>query len=65
MLHVRMQAPIQDHGDANNIVEEHIRKAGQTETIAKAGVATAKENLLELMIQRTRRADNPKQDYNQ
>ena len=58
--------PYEDHGDPNNIVEDHLTKAGQTETIKRAGVAQAKENLLELIeLQRSRgELENPQKDYN-
>jgi len=58
--------PYEDHGDAANLIEEHLRKAGATEAIASAGVKTAKENMLELLkIQEG--ADDleaPRADYN-
>jgi hypothetical protein len=59
--------PYEDHGDPNNIVEEHLRKAGDTETIGHAGVKQAKANLMELLeLQRNGdELDNPKKDYNQ
>ena len=59
--------PFEDHGDPANIVEEHLKKAGQTETIDRAGVEKAKENMLELIqIQKDRgELGNPKQDYNE
>ncbi len=58
--------PYEAHGDANNVVEDDLRNAGQTETIERAGVERAKENLLELIqIQRSRgELGNPKNDYN-
>jgi hypothetical protein len=59
--------PYEDHGDPANIVEDHLKKAGQTETIEKAGVKTAKENLVEL-IELQAAAGNlerPNQDYNE
>lgn len=59
--------PYEDHGDPANIVEDDLKKAGQTETIEKAGVKTAKENLLEL-IELQASAGNlerPNQDYNE
>jgi hypothetical protein len=34
--------PYEDHGDPDNIIEEDLRKAGQTETIKRAGVKQAK-----------------------
>lgn len=59
--------PYEDHGDPNNIVEDDLRKAGDTDTIKHAGVAQAKENLLELIeIQKDRgELANPKKDYNE
>jgi hypothetical protein len=59
--------PYEDHGDPANIVEDDLKKAGQTETIEKAGVKTAKENLLEL-IELQAEAGNlerPNQDYSE
>jgi hypothetical protein len=59
--------PYEDHGDPANIVEEDLKKAGQTPTIKNAGVSAAKENLLEL-IQLQRDQDDlqqPKKDYNE
>ena len=59
--------PYEDHGDPDNIVEDHLKKAGQTETIKRAGVKQAKENLLELIEIQKNRGDleNPKKDYNE
>lgn len=59
--------PYEDHGDPNNIVEDHLKKAGETETIGRAGVKTAKENLLELLWIQKNTGDlaNPKKDYNE
>jgi hypothetical protein len=59
--------PYEDHGDPANIVEDDLKRAGQTDTIEKAGVKTAKENLLEL-IELQAEAGNlerPSQDYNE
>jgi hypothetical protein len=58
--------PYEDHGDPDNIVEDHLKKAGQTETIKKAGVQAAKENLMELLELQKNQGDlaQPKQDYN-
>jgi hypothetical protein len=58
--------PYEDHGDPANIVEDDLKKAGQTETIKKAGVKKAKENVLELLKMQQDRGDldRPKQDYN-
>lgn len=58
--------PYESHGDPANIVEDDLKEAGQTETIEKAGVRTAKENLLEL-IQLEKEAgdlERPRPDYN-
>jgi hypothetical protein len=59
--------PYEDHGDPNNIVEDDLKDAGQTETIKKAGVKAAKENLLELIQIQQAQGDleQPKKDYNQ
>ncbi len=58
--------PYEDHGDPANIIEDHLKHAGQTETIKKAGVKTAKENILELIRLQEKAGDlkRPKQDYN-
>jgi hypothetical protein len=59
--------PYEDHGDPANLIEDHLKAAGQTDTIKKAGVKAAKENLLEL-LQLQEQAGNlqlPKQDYNE
>jgi hypothetical protein len=55
------------HGDPANIVEDDLRKAGQTETIKRAGVEQAKRNLLELIELQKNRGDleNPKKVYNE
>jgi hypothetical protein len=59
--------PYEDHGDPSNLVEEHLTKAGQTETIKRAGTAQAKENMMELIQIQKEAGDleQPKQDYNQ
>jgi hypothetical protein len=59
--------PYEDHGDSNNIIEDDLKDAGQTETIKKAGVKTAKENLLELIQIQQAQGDleQPKKDYNE
>jgi hypothetical protein len=59
--------PYEAHGDPNNIVEDDLKDAGQTETIKKAGVKAAKENLLELLqIQKAQGGlEQPKKDYNE
>jgi hypothetical protein len=58
--------PYEDHGDPNNIVEEHLKKAGQTETIKRAGVEQAKKNLAELIEIQKNSGDlqDPRKDYN-
>jgi hypothetical protein len=58
--------PYEDHGDPANVVEEHLKNAGQTDTIKRAGVKKAKENLLELIeLQRgSGDLERPKKDYN-
>lgn len=58
--------PYEDHGDPANIVEDDLKKSGQTKTIEKAGAKTAKENLLELIQLQAAAGDleRPKQDYN-
>jgi len=58
--------PYEDHGDPANLVEDDLRGAGRTETIEKAGVTTAKENMLELLQMQKDAGDitQPKQDYN-
>lgn len=58
--------PFEDHGDPNNIVEDDLKKAGQTETIKRAGVKQAKLNMAELVEIQKGRGDleNPNKDYN-
>lgn len=58
--------PYEDHGDKRNIIEEHLRKAGLTEAVKKAGVKTAKENIFELLEIQKKAGDlaNPEKDYN-
>lgn len=58
--------PYEDHGDASNIIEEHLKQAGQTETIKRAGVEQAKKNLAELIEIQKNAGDlqSPKKDYN-
>ncbi|HEX5721983.1 MAG TPA: hypothetical protein VFZ06_04450 [Acidimicrobiia bacterium] len=58
--------PYEDHGDPANIVEEDLKRAGQTNTIKKAGVKTAKENLIELIrLQMDEDGlQRPRTDYN-
>jgi hypothetical protein len=59
--------PYEDHGDSGNIVEDDLKAAGQTETIKKAGVKAAKENLLALIELQKDQGDleRPKKDYNE
>jgi hypothetical protein len=59
--------PYEAHGDPDNIVEDHLKKAGQTDTIGKAGTTQAKQNMMELLeLQRNAgELEEPKQDYNQ
>jgi hypothetical protein len=59
--------PYEDHGDSNNVIEDDLKDAGQTETIKKAGVKAAKENLLELIQIQKAQGDleRPKKDYNE
>jgi hypothetical protein len=59
--------PYERHGDPDNIVEEDLKNAGQTETIKRAGVEQAKKNILELIELQKSRGDlvNPKKDYNE
>jgi hypothetical protein len=59
--------PYEDHEDPANIVEDDLKKAGQTETIKKAGVKSAKENMLELLQLQKDAGDleRPKKDYNE
>ncbi|HEX6301574.1 MAG TPA: hypothetical protein VF148_14005 [Acidimicrobiia bacterium] len=47
-------------------MEDDLKEAGQTETIERAGVKTAKENLLELIRLEKEAGDleRPRQDYN-
>jgi hypothetical protein len=58
--------PYEDHGDPNNIVEDDLKKAGQTETIKRAGVKQAKLNMAELIEIQKNRGDleSPNKDYN-
>ena len=59
--------PYEDHGDPDNIIEEDLRKAGQTETIKRAGTEQAKLNMAELIVLQKNQGDleGPKQDYNE
>jgi hypothetical protein len=41
--------PYEDHGDPASIVEDDLKKAGQTDTIKKAGVKKVKHNMAELI----------------
>ena len=58
--------PYEDHGDPENIIEEHLKDSGQTDTIKHAGVKAAKENLMELLELQKSAGDleRPKKDYN-
>jgi hypothetical protein len=58
--------PYEAHGDESNIVEDDLKKSGQTETIKKAGVKAAKRNMLELIELQKEAGDleRPKADYN-
>ena len=58
--------PFESHGDPANIVEDDLIAAGQTDTVGRAGVTAAKENMLEL-IRLEREAGElatPRSDYN-
>ncbi len=59
--------PYEDHGDPANLVEEHLKKAGQTDTIKQAGTEQAKVNLMELLQLEKDAGElaTPKDDYNQ
>jgi hypothetical protein len=58
--------PYEDHGDPANIIEDDLKKSGQTETIKKAGVKKAKQNMAELIELQKKVGDleRPKKDYN-
>jgi hypothetical protein len=58
--------PYESHGLAANIVEDDLKRSGQTSTIKKAGVKAAKENMLELIQLQKNTGDlaRPKKDYN-
>ncbi len=58
--------PYEAHDDADNIVEDDLKKSGQTDTIKHAGVEQAKKNMMELLELQKNRGDlqNPKKDYN-
>lgn len=58
--------PYEDHGDAANLIEDDLKRAGQTDTIEHAGVSKAKENMLELirLQEQEGNLDRPRQDYN-
>jgi hypothetical protein len=59
--------PYEDHGDPANIVEDGLKDSGQTEAVEKAGVATAKQNMLELIELQAKDGSlaRPRQDYNE
>lgn len=58
--------PYDSHGDPANIVEDDLKKAGQTDSIKHRGVKNAKENLLELIRLQKEAGDlaRPRKDYN-
>lgn len=58
--------PYEDHGDSDNIIEDDLKAAGQTETVKKAGVKAAKENMLGLIQLQKAQGDleRSKKDYN-
>lgn len=58
--------PYEDHGDLDNIIEDDLKKAGQTDTIRKAGVTAAKENMAELirLQKEAGELERPREDYN-
>jgi hypothetical protein len=58
--------PYEDHGDPANIVEDDLKAAGKTETIKRAGVKAAKENMAKLIELQRKSGDlsRPKKDYN-
>ena len=49
--------PYERHGDADNIVEDDLKAAGQTAAITRAGVKTAKENMVELIELQRKQGD--------
>ncbi len=57
--------PYESHGDPANIVEDDLKKAGQTDTIKHAGVEQAKKNMLELIELQQRAGDlaEPRESY--
>lgn len=59
--------PYESHGASDNIVEDDLKKSGQTETIKQAGVKQAKLNMAELIKIQKNRGDleSPKKDYNE
>jgi hypothetical protein len=59
--------PYEDHGDPANIVEDDLKKAGQTDTIKQAGVKKAKQNMAELieLQEKAGDLDRPKKDCNE
>jgi hypothetical protein len=61
------KSPYEDHGDQANIVEEDLKRAGQTETIKSAGIQAAKENMLELILLQRNAGDlqRPRKDHNE
>lgn len=59
--------PFEDHGDRGNLIEEDLKRAGETDAIDKAGVKSAKENMLELIQLQEQAGDleRPRTDYNE
>jgi hypothetical protein len=57
--------PFEDHGDPANIIEAHLVAAGATDAIDDEGVASAKENMLELirLQKEAGELDSPRQQY--
>jgi len=66
VLHVWMQTARRGPPHPSNIIEEALKRAGQTDTIDKAGVKSAK-NMLELIQLQEEAADleRPRKDYNE
>lgn len=57
--------PYEDHDYPANIIEDDLKKSGQTETIKRAGVKKAKQNMAELIELQKKAGDleRPKKDY--
>ncbi|HAF10436.1 MAG TPA: hypothetical protein DCK98_10210 [Chloroflexi bacterium] len=49
--------PYDAHGDPRNIVEDDLVASGTTKTIKNAGRRTAKENMLDLLLEEKRRGE--------